>query len=668
VQPTDQPRPFADRQDPQACAAVARCGRFWTPVSVAVIVAAALAAYANSFYGAFVYDDIGFFTKMDWLLRPEALWKGLPFSTDVYNRSLTINYLLGGSDPWGYHAVNLAVHVAAALVLLGIVRRTLLSDRLRRHFGRDAAPLALAVALLWAVHPLQTESVTYVIQRRESMMGLFFLLTLYAVLRATASHRRLAWYAAALLFCRLGMDIKHVMIAAPAIALAYDRTFLAGSWREALKRRGILYALMAATWLTVMRSGVARLQTSGMGVPELSMSTWDYARSQLGVVAHYLRLSVWPSPLCLDYGWPVARAWDDVLLPAALIAALLALTAWAFWRRPVWGFLGVWFFVILAPTSSFVTITFLAFEHRMYLSLAAVVATAVLAGYLLGQRALARLAASERTRTVIGWSLAAALVAGTTAALGYTTARRNDDYRSEISIWEDTARKRPDNPLAHGNLGMALLKAGDADRAVEQLNITLQLGGTTAETFFNRGSAYQKKSDLDRAILDYNRAIQLKPDYAEAYANRGAAWQTKGRNDQALSDLTKAVELGPNLADAWYNRGNAFVASGDLDRAFQDYSRTIDLAPAMAEAWNNRGVVRLARGNFGEAVLDFTRAIELAPDFGPAYRNRAACFIATKAPDKAWADVNTCKKLGYAVDEALLKELATASPPPAGSP
>lgn len=665
---TDRLQPLAHREGPQACAAPARCEQLWTLISVALIATAALAAYANSFRGAFVYDDIPYLISTERFHRPEALWRQLPFMPAVFERSLALNYLLGGLDPWGYHAANLAIHVAAALVLMSIVRRTLLSDRLRGQFGRDAAPLALAIALVWTVHPLQTESVTYVIQRREALMGLFFLLTLYAVIRAAASRQRLAWYAAAILFCWIGMGIKNVMVAAPVIALAYDRTFLAGSWPGALRQRGLLYALMEATWLTGLRGGIARIQESGLGVHEMDMSTWDYARSQFGVVAHYLRLCVWPSSLCLDYNWPVARTWNEVLLPAVLVVALLALTAWAFWRRPAWGFLGVWFFVILAPTSSLITIKFLAFEHRTYLSLAAVAALVVVAGYMLGKYTLARLVASARARAAIGWGLAAVLVAGSCAALGYTTARRNNDYRSAVAIWEDTVRKRPDNPRAHGNLGVALLKAGEADRAIEQFDLTMKLEWVTPEVFFHRGTAYQEKGDLDKAVRDYTRAIQMKPAYAKAYANRGAVWQTRGRNDLALSDLGKAVELAPDLADAWYNRGNAWFASGDMERAVQDYSRAVELAPGMAEAWNNRGAAHLEAGRYAQALSDCTRAIELAPDFGPAYRNRAVGFLATKAFDKAWNDVKMCERLGYAVDPVLLKELSASSPPPPRQP
>ena len=139
---------------------------------------------------------------------------------------------MSGLDPWSYHPANLAIHASAALVLFGIVRRTLQGPRLRDRFGTQANGLAAAVAVCWAVHPLQTESVTYIIQRMESLMGLFLLLTLYCVIRGHHSPRRSGWYAGAVTCCALGMGTKEGMVIAPIIVLLYDRIFLADSWAD----------------------------------------------------------------------------------------------------------------------------------------------------------------------------------------------------------------------------------------------------------------------------------------------------------------------------------------------------------------------------------------------------------------------------------------------------
>ena len=219
-----------------------------TWLAAAIIALAALAVYANSFNGAFVFDDI------PWILVDPGVHKLWPltdvlFSSNpnfvsgrpVVNLTIAVNYVLGGTDPRGYHAFNIAIHILAGLTLFGIVRRTLAMPVLRDRFAAAATPLALAVALVWIVHPLQTAAVTYVIQRTEALVGLFYLLTLYCVIRGTESGRSWRWYAAAVAACFLGMGTKEVMVTAPVVVLLYDRTFLSGSFAAALTRRWGLY-------------------------------------------------------------------------------------------------------------------------------------------------------------------------------------------------------------------------------------------------------------------------------------------------------------------------------------------------------------------------------------------------------------------------------------------
>ena len=255
-------------------------------------------------------------------------------------------------------------------------------------FAAAATPLALAIALLWTVHPLQTGAVTYIIQRTESLVSLFFLLTLYCVIRGTTSTERArGWNVAAVLSCLLGMGTKEVMATAPLVVLLYDRAFLSGSFRAALALRRGLYAALAATWGIVIWLLIAtgfHGNTTGFGVTGFTASS--YLLTQPGVLARYLRLAFWPVGQCLDYGWPPAQWPGEVVLPGLLIVGLLGLTVWALVKRPALGFLGATFFLILAPTSSFVPIRDAAFEHRMYLPLAALVTLVVLGVYWLCDR------------------------------------------------------------------------------------------------------------------------------------------------------------------------------------------------------------------------------------------------------------------------------------------
>ena len=263
-------------------------------LAVGLIVLATATAFSNSFAGAFVFDDnlaipenptISRLWPLSKLLCPPtsaATVAGRP----LLNVSLAINHLISGYNVWSYHAANLLIHVLAALLLLGILRRTLLLPTMRESWGTAALPIGFAVALLWAVHPLQTESVTYIVQRAESLMGLLYLLTLYCFLRGATSGSPLPlgegpgvraaedtspdtlavlhdrphpsplpkgegtpWYAASVLACLLGMATKEVMVSAPLIVFLYDRTFCAGSFREAWRWRYPYYLALASTWL-----------------------------------------------------------------------------------------------------------------------------------------------------------------------------------------------------------------------------------------------------------------------------------------------------------------------------------------------------------------------------------------------------------------------------------
>jgi len=306
-----------------------------------LLIAAGLAVYYNSFDGASFFDDHPSIRDNPRIRRLWPLWEAMswPVPGAIHGRpvaalSLAINYALGGLRVWGYHAFNVTIHILASLALFGIVRRTLIGTRFRDRVGPDAPWLAMAVALIWLVHPLQTESVDYIVQRTEGLMG-FFLLTLYCVVRGAASSRQRGWYAGAVISCALGMGSKEVMAVAPLTVLLYDRAFLARSFREALRVRAALYAGLAGSWLVpaaLVASG-AHGESAGFG---LSVTPWEYARTQAGVmIIHYLRLSFWPRPLVVDYyDWPVARTAAVVVPAGALVIGLLAATLWAARRRP----------------------------------------------------------------------------------------------------------------------------------------------------------------------------------------------------------------------------------------------------------------------------------------------------------------------------------------------
>ena len=683
----------ADRKSPAADRAEKSLsrpsGNLWPALACAAIVLAGLAAYSNSFHGPFIFDD-GYFVNVQSAMKLWPIWPTLAGSRPVVQASLALNYTLGGPGVTGYHVFNLVVHLLAALALFGVVRRTLTLPALAGRFSeRIAVALGFCVALLWAVHPLQTEAVTYVIQRMESLMALFYLLTLYGVVRAAASQRPRAWHAAAVAACALGMGCKEVMVSAPVVVLLYDRCFIAGSFRDALRRRWGLYLGLAATWIILVRPVLEAFgphaAAAGAGFAIQSVTPLLYAQSQFGVILHYLRLAFWPTGLCLDYFWPVARGAAEIAPGAAVVGILLAATLWALVRRPAWGFAGAFFFLVLAPTSSILPIQDLAFEHRMYLPLAAVAAAVVVAAFLLGRR--------------LGLGAGALLVlcAAAAVALGMATHRRNADYRTAISIYEDTVAKRPGNPRAWQGLGWEKNQAGDYDGALQCLDRALKLPGDEANARSVRGVVCQNLHRYAEALSDFNRAIALKPNFADAYDNRsslylatdrfqlavddcdraialepenprpcnnrGLALDSLHRYEEALRDYDRALALNPNLYEAWFNRALALDALGRDELAIGDYSRSIALKPQFAEGYRARALVYAKLNRPAEALKDFDRAVAVQPDSPVARYSRAQFYFEMKEYAKARADMEACDKLHGSVAPEFRRAVMQATAP-----
>ncbi len=524
----------------------------------------------------------------------------------VLNLSFAVNYAISGTAVWSYHALNLAIHILAGLTLFGIVRRTLV-----RRASPAAPVIASSAALLWTLHPLQTESVTYLAQRAESLMGLFYLLTLYCFIRGVDADdrpRRL-WFVLAVAACLFGMATKEVMVSAPLIVLLYDRTFAAGSFREALRRRWGLYVMLATTWVLlaglVASTGWDRGGTSGFDV---GITPWAYWLTQFEAVTRYLWLSVWPHPLVFEYGtfW-VSRSME--LVPNALLLVTLATAVLvALWKRPAPGFLGACFFVILAPTSVVPGPVQMVVEHRMYLPLAAVMTL-----FALGIHA-----GVGRQSCVVFAALA--------FGLGLLTVRRNADYRSELNIWSDTVAKRPGNERAHNNLGVAWSELpGRLNDAIAQYQEALRLKPDYAEAHNNLGHAWsQFHGRLNDAIAQYQEALRLKPDYAEAHNNLGNAWsQVPGRLNDAIVQYQEALRLRPDYAEAHNDLGVAWSQMpGRLDDAIAQYEEALRLKPAYAEAHYNFGSLLLKMpGRLDDAIVQYQEALRLRPDYAEAHNN-----------------------------------------------
>lgn len=639
---------------------------FSTLTAAVLLVGAIAAAYVNALHAPFVFDDRASILENPTIrslgspadaLSPPA--GGLTVSgRPLVNLSLAINYTISGTSPWSYHLVNTAIHALAALTLFGIVHRTLAGPTAPRSSshsrGDRASPsrtqaetatagsrahtevprpsdrfgangprsLAFATALLWALHPLQTASVTYVVQRAEALAGLLYLLTLYLFIRGTASPRPWRWFGPAVIACLAGHATKEITVTAPIVVLLHDRTFVAGSFAAAWRQRRAVHLALAATWIpgVLLWSG-GRGGTVGFSA---GVCAWDYLLTQCEALVRYLRLALWPDPLVFDYGTRVVRHWTTVLPQALVVLALLLATVWALRRRPLAGFFGASFFLILAPTSSFVPIASQTIaEHRMYLPLACVLAGGVM---IVGRR---------WPRHALPPLIALAVLSG------WLTIQRNRTYQSEVSLWADTAAKAPDNVRAHLNLGSALLDANRPEEALAAYERARELRPDDAGILAALCHVLTRLDRLEEAATAGAAAVQLDPRAVEARVNYAHVLRNLGRRDAAIEHALAAWRLQPEASDVrllaaetLLDRARAAARTGRLDDAARDVDEASSIAPELPEVPFLQGNIAIARRDVPSAIAAYQRAVELAPNDANARNNLAnALLLAGRAAD-----------------------------------
>jgi len=519
--------------------------------AVVALIVVGVALYANTFASPFVFDDTPSIEDNEHI---EALWPlsesltapagGGSSGRPLVAFSLAVNYALGGREVLGYHLFNILVHVLGALALFGVVRRAC-----GLHGGvHSPTGLAFAIALLWTVHPLQSDALNQVIYRNESMMALFYLLSLLAALRVFAGASPKVWGTLCVLAAACSMASKEVAVSLPVVVLALDRLLGAGTFRAALRTRPAFYAGLAATWILLAWCVLSgdRGESVGFGHTD-EIDGLDFLRTSAGAIVVYLRLTFWPEPLIFDYfGWPVAREWSAALLPGAFLAALFAISAYAFARRRIVGLLGLAFFAILSPSSSFIPVSGeLVAEHRMVLPLACLIVIAVLAA----RSALASIGAARRI-------VAPALLLVAAGGLAATTWARNGDYESRVTLWQDTVEKRPRNSRAWNHLALAL----------------------------------KNEARNEEASAAFERTLAIDPDHGKASYNYGNVLMAAGDHVAAARRYAVAARAEPENATIRYNHATALVAIGEVRQGIAEYRETIALMPewempALALAW-----------------------------------------------------------------------------------
>jgi tetratricopeptide (TPR) repeat protein len=599
------------------------------------IVLACIGAYWNSLGGALVWNDqasivdnqtIRHLWPLGALLAPPSA--SLMTSRPVVNLSFALNYAIGEVDVVGYHIVNIAIHLISALVLFGIIRRTLGSEKgpypfsasdekgVRPLFGNDV--LALGAALLWLVHPLQSEAVNYVSGRSDLLMGLFFFLTIFCAADARGSlhpTHQVLWESASVVCCALGMASSELMLTAPLVVLAYDRVFEFDSFREALRTRRTLYVALAATWLELAwllwstgRPSVALLPSVGF---------WTQVLNQFQITAHYLWLAVWPGALVLDYGPPLTLSLRQVWPAAILTLALVTATAVALQRWLRVGFLGAAFLLTLAPGAILGPILGdVGAERRMYVPLAALVIQVVISAAWLTDWLAGRLPAHSKLIANVTLDLVFVIL----LAFAVRTVYRNEQYADPVALWTRTVAERPHGRARYA-LATSLIAAGAEDEGIQQLR---QVSDVAASRY-TLGNELYAVGNMVEAAQVLQQLLRDHPAGADLLATRLLLARTRmaqGKLEESAAEFQAILDVNPDEAArqglAELGTAQRIIAADLLRREHVDEAvaharEAVRLRPTEADAHATLGSALAAQGQPDEAIVQFREALRIDP-------------------------------------------------------
>jgi len=723
-------------------------------LSIILISCLGIIIYSNTFHCSFHFDDQKSITDNAFIKNIadlQSIWNFLPRRFILY-LSIALNYHFNQLNVFGYHLFNLCIHLISAILVWWLTLLTLSTPAIKgwalekntskkKSLPKSTKPLpvlqqspdaivdhapiiALLTGLIFVSHPVQTEAVTYIVQRAASMATMFYIVTLCLYIKSrisvgAGSKTAPIYYTCALITAIIAMFTKETAITLPLMILLYEYYFLKTkkefNWGYCVPFLLTIFIIPTTMYFT---ESLEAQHLRGVGADSpAGISSWNYLLTQFRVIITYIRLIFLPFNQNLDYDYAISKGIFELptLLSFLFLITILASTKFLFSKYRILSFSILWFFLALLPESSLLPIKDVIFEHRLYLPLVGYCLFLVSGVYyLLGKK-----------------NITAMIIILTTIVVGNSllTYERNKVWKNDFTIWNDTIGKSPHKARPYNGRGLANLDQGKISQAEFDFSRAIELDPAYADAYYNRGLLYAKQKKFAQANADLTKASSLSPDYAEAYYsrgliddkegnftaailnyskaieqnskyaenyyNRGCDYLKEGDFTQSDSDFDKTIELNPNLAEAYYNRANSYFKQREIEPAMSDYNKAIELQPQYAEAYynrgllyaklnnstqamsdyneaielnanfadayNNRGLLFDNEGNFTQALSDYNKAIKLNPNFAGVFYNRAITFYHLKEFDYAWRDVHKLEKLGAPINPALINALEQAS-------
>ena len=607
--------------------------------------------YYNSFDVPFIFDDSNNIQNPSLQISEisaNSLVTAAVESTlrarPVANISFAINYYFGEYNVRGYHFVNVLIHIAASFFLY-LLLSTTLKLPVNREKYKNYSLLPFMASLLWLTHPLATQSVTYLVQRMNSMAAMFFVLSVLCYVQGRLGsseddndkHKqkfdKLLWFASCLISGVLAIGSKEIAVTLPGVIFLYEWFFLQDlSWRWLKKKLPWLLALLVflycAAYFYLNGNPFQRVFS---GYSYRNFTILERVLTEFRVVIHYIELLIYPNPnrLVFDYNFPLSTSLFEPISTIFSLFGLIVVFGIAICivkKERFIAFCLLWFLVNLVLESSVIALEII-FEHRTYLP----------------SMFFLTLIPALLYRSGLNKNLASGILLSVIVVFGYWTMERNITWQNPVTFWQDSIMKQPLKPRGYNNLGTELYKDNRFDEAADNFIRALALLPNFPEAYSNLGLVRYRQNKFDKAENNYKKAIELRNHYIEANLNLATLYLDQqmysealalyrklyglipeysilnrelghtllriGQVDGSLPYLEKAYKKLPKDIYLLLDRGEAFMRNGNLMESIKSYKEVLAVDVGNAGANYNLGLLLTATGNEEEALIHY-RTVE----------------------------------------------------------
>ncbi len=604
-----------------------------------ILIVAGFIIYSNTFNAEFQFDDgIHILAKDE--IKNHNLFQEFSYWTNIEKRplakfTLALNYSIHQNNVTGYHLINIIIHIlTSGFIFLLLIEIFKSPSILNRKLIENHSAIAFFCALLFLVHPIQTQSVTYIIQRMTALSGMFYVLSIYFYLKGRYSYieqnrKQLIWLILAFLSGIAGILSKQSAVTFPVAWLLVELFFIRNRENKAYKK----YLIICSSLLILLI--VAIIVFWKLPKETLEISRFEYLATQFRVIPKYIQLSLMPVSQNLDYDFTISKGLTGIREILSLIFIIgIILTGVVLFRKQRIISFGIFFFLLsLSVESSIIPIQDVIFEHRLYLPILGIIIILVYTIF--------NLIKSKPGSIII--CLALALI------FASLTFARNETWKTSYSLWKNTSEKSPGKARPNFNFGLASAEKGDYQGALALFTRTIEIENDHMLAYFNRGNIRMRTKDYEGAVEDLRIYINNNPDHTEAYDILGKSLWHAGDLKSAITAFSKAIQNNPHYEQAYLNRAHVKLLMNDYNGAILDFKEAIKLNKTNPDPINSIGQTYVYLNKKEKALEYFTRAIEVDPSYAIAYFNRAYLYTGLKNLENGIKDFTKAIELDPAI-------------------